>query len=74
MDAASEPTRTYLRRVLRRYAGKRPRQTEAFAWNRQRSCKIARSAELVGSAAPHTVSGHAGNPSLETRCKRPQQT
>ncbi|MBB3857048.1 hypothetical protein FHY29_002421 [Xanthomonas arboricola] len=36
--------------------------------------KIASSAELVGDAAPHEVSGHAGNPSLETRCKRPQQT
>ncbi|PPT85566.1 hypothetical protein XarbCFBP8149_16865 [Xanthomonas arboricola] len=75
MDAAPEPTRTYLRRVPRWYACKRPRQTEAFAWNRQRFLhKIARSAELVGGAAPHPVSGHAGNPSLETRCKRPQQT
>ncbi|MBB4726824.1 hypothetical protein FHR58_000826 [Xanthomonas arboricola] len=36
--------------------------------------KIARAAESVGSAAPHPVSGRAGNPSLETRCKRPQQT
>ncbi|PMR88386.1 hypothetical protein XaplCFBP3123_02845 [Xanthomonas arboricola pv. populi] len=36
--------------------------------------KIARSAALVGSAAPHPVSGHAGNPSLETRWRRPQQT
>ncbi|PPT47012.1 hypothetical protein XarjCFBP7652_15725 [Xanthomonas arboricola] len=31
MDAAPEPTWTYLRCVLGRYAGKRPRQTEAFA-------------------------------------------
>ncbi|MXV46267.1 hypothetical protein DYQ94_04905 [Xanthomonas sp. LMG 8993] len=38
MDAAPEPTGTYLRRVPRRYACKRPRQTAAFAWNRQRSC------------------------------------
>ncbi|MBB6258387.1 hypothetical protein FHT05_002992 [Xanthomonas arboricola] len=36
--------------------------------------KIARSAELFSGAAPHAVSGHAGNPFLETRCKRPQQT
>ncbi|QDS15313.1 hypothetical protein FPL04_06440 [Xanthomonas arboricola] len=38
MDAAPEATGTYLRRVLRRYACKRPRQTAASAWNRQRSC------------------------------------
>ncbi|PMR88387.1 hypothetical protein C1H21_04220 [Xanthomonas arboricola pv. juglandis] len=31
MDAAPEPTGTYLRRVPRWYACKRPRQTETFA-------------------------------------------
>ncbi|RJS05992.1 hypothetical protein XnspCFBP7698_07550 [Xanthomonas sp. CFBP 7698] len=38
MDAATEPTWTYLRRVPRRYTCKRPQQTEAFAQNRQISC------------------------------------
>ncbi|NMI20560.1 hypothetical protein E1J24_01255 [Xanthomonas hortorum pv. pelargonii] len=38
MDAAEEPTRTYLRRVPRRYACKRPTATEAFASNWQTSC------------------------------------
>ncbi|SOU02210.1 hypothetical protein LMG19146_02750 [Xanthomonas arboricola pv. fragariae] len=34
MDAAPEPTWTYLRRVPHRYACKRPRQTRALAWKR----------------------------------------
>ncbi|MBB4595427.1 hypothetical protein FHR62_000039 [Xanthomonas arboricola] len=38
MDAAPEPTRTYLRRVPHRHACKRPQQTEAFAQSRQTSC------------------------------------
>ncbi|MBB5676090.1 hypothetical protein FHR64_003183 [Xanthomonas arboricola] len=38
MDAAPEPTWTYLRRVPHRYACKRPQQTEAFAQSRQTSC------------------------------------
>ncbi len=35
MDAAPEPTRTYLRRVPRRYACKRPQETGALAQNPQ---------------------------------------
>ncbi|PPT53840.1 hypothetical protein XarbCFBP8138_19035 [Xanthomonas arboricola] len=38
MDAAPEPTWTYLRRVPHRHACKRPQQTEAFAQSRQTSC------------------------------------
>ncbi len=34
MDAAPEPTWTYLRRVPHRYACKGPRQTRALAWKR----------------------------------------
>ena len=38
MDAAPEPTWTYLRRVPHRYACKRPQQTGAFAQSRQTLC------------------------------------
>ncbi|PPU62585.1 hypothetical protein XacyCFBP1159_04095 [Xanthomonas arboricola pv. corylina] len=67
MDAVPEPTRTYLRRVPHRHACKRPQQTEAFAWSS--GCRA--QDWSVGSAAPHPVSGHAVNPSLEARWRHP---
>ncbi|PNV29130.1 hypothetical protein xavtCFBP7764_06980 [Xanthomonas citri] len=72
MDAAPEPTRTYLRRVPRWYAPQAP------AANRSSRMKVPdvvrkidRSTELVDGAAPHPVSGHAVNPSLAARWRRP---
>ncbi|NMI52643.1 hypothetical protein E1J25_13260 [Xanthomonas hortorum pv. taraxaci] len=59
MDAAEELTWTYLQRVLRRDACKRPQQTEAF---------LRKPADFVCEvglcAAPHPVSGHAASTSM----------